>query len=86
MFKKAQSRLFFLRKLRSVGISKTPLHVFYQGILANVLFYVVLCWGGRITVGDKNRINKMIMKAGSVIGLTTNSLELMVEKRKYSVL
>lgn len=86
VFKKAQSRLFFLRKLRSVGISKTPLHVFYQGILANVLFYVVLCWGGRITVGDKNRINKMIMKAGSVIGLTTNSLELMVEKRKYSVL
>lgn len=30
---------------------------------------------------DKNRINKMIRKAGSVMGFTPDSLEVIVEKR-----
>lgn len=76
VFKKAQSRLFFLRKLRSFDISKKLLHVFYQRI-----FNAVLCWGGSITVDDKNRINKMIRKAGLVISLTPDSLEVTGEKR-----
>ena len=81
VFKKAQSRLFHLRKLRSFDISRSLLHVFYQGILASVLFFAVLCWGGSITVADKNRINKMIKKAGSVIGLPPDSLETTITKR-----
>jgi len=55
--------------------------VFYQGILASVLFFAVLCWGGSITVMDKNRINKIIKKAGSVIGLPLDSLETTIAKR-----
>lgn len=81
VFKKAQSRLFFLKKLRSFDISRRLLNVFYQGILASVLFYAVLCWGGSITVEDKNRINKLIKKAGSVIGCTPDSLEVTCGKR-----
>ena len=81
VFKKAQSRLFYLRKLRSFDISRSLLHVFYQGILASVLFFAVLCWGGSITVADKNRINKLIKKAGSVIGLPPDSLEITLAKR-----
>lgn len=38
VFKKAQSRLLFLRKFRSFDISKMLLHVLYQGILARALF------------------------------------------------
>ena len=55
--------------------------VFYQGILASVLFHAVLCWGGSITVEDKTRINKLIKKAGSVISMTPDSLEGTLEKR-----
>ena len=55
--------------------------MFYQGILASVLFFAVLCWGGSITVMDKNRINKIIKKAGSVIGLPLDSLETTISKR-----
>ena len=47
LFRKAQSRLFHLRKLGSFEISRTLLHVFHQGILASVQFYVVLCCGER---------------------------------------
>ena len=81
LVKKAQSRLFFLRKLRSFDISPRLLGIFYQGILASVLFYAVLCWGGSIPIGDKKRINKIIKRAGSVIGFNPDKLEVIVEKR-----
>ena len=81
LVKKAQSRLFFLRKLRSFDISPRLLGIFYQGILASVLFYAVLCWGGSIPIDDKNRINKIIKRAGSVIGFNPDKLEVIVEKR-----
>ena len=74
-----------MRKLRSFDLSTKLLNVFYQGILASVLFYAVLCWGGgSISVEDKNRINKLIKRAGSVIGLTPDALEVTVEKRMRS--
>ncbi len=81
IFKKAQSRLFFLRKLRSFDISRSLLNVFYNGILASVLFYAVVCWGGSLTWEDRNRINKLIKKAGSVIGMSPASLEVITEQR-----
>ena len=37
--------------------------------------------GGSITAMDKNRINKLIKKAGSVIGLPLDSLETKLAKR-----
>lgn len=61
---------------------------FYQSILASVLFYAVLSWGGggSISAEDKNRINEMIKKAGSVIGLIPGTLEATVEMRARSKL
>ena len=75
-----------MRKLKSFNISTKLLNVFYQGILASVLFYAVLGWGGSISVEDKNRINKLIKRAGSVIGLNPDVLEVTVEKRISSKL
>ena len=47
MFKKAQSRLFFLRKLHSFNVSRPLLHMFYQSILVSVMFYAVVLLGER---------------------------------------
>ncbi|KAK0147910.1 hypothetical protein N1851_012371 [Merluccius polli] len=80
-FKKAQSRLFFLRKLRAFDMGRPILNIFYHGILESVLFYAVVCWGGSITVEDRNRFNKMIRKAGSIIGSCPNSVEEILDKR-----
>ena len=80
VFKKVQSRLFHLRKLRSFDVRRSLLLVCYQGILASVLFYGVLCWGGSITAMDKKRMNKLIKKASSVIGLPLDSLETTLAK------
>ena len=79
--KKSQSRMFFLRKLRSFNVSRPILNTFYNGILASVLFYAVVCWGSCLAVEDRNRLNKLIRKAGSVIGLSQSALEDVIEQR-----
>ena len=57
------------------------MNIFYQSILASVLFYSVVCWGNSINVDDKNRIKKLLKKAGSIIGITPASLEAVMEIR-----
>ncbi|KAI4904704.1 hypothetical protein NFI96_006255 [Prochilodus magdalenae] len=51
-YKKAQSRLNFLRRLRSFSICPELLLMFYQSVVASVLFYAVVCWGGSISKRD----------------------------------
>lgn len=45
------------------------LHMFYQSVIASALFYAVVCWGTVIKAGDTKRLNKLIKKAGFVIGV-----------------
>jgi len=37
------------------------------------LFYAVVCWGSRVKAADANRLNKLIRKAGSVLGVELES-------------
>ena len=46
LHRKGQSRLYFLRRLGSFNICKKLLQMFYQSVVASVLFYAVVCWGG----------------------------------------
>lgn len=79
--KKTQSRMFFLRKLQSFEVNRRLMNVFYQGAVASVLFYAVLSWGGSISVEDRNRINKLIKKSSSIIGLSLDSMDIILDKR-----
>ena len=74
IYKKGQSRLFYLRRLRSLDICGEMLQMFYQSVVASVLFYAAVCWGGSIKNKDARRLNKLIKKAGSVVGIKLNSL------------
>ena len=46
VYKKGQSRLYLLRRLKSFNVCSKLLVMFYQSIVASVLFYAVVCWGG----------------------------------------
>lgn len=81
IFKKAQSRLFFLRKLRSFDLGRPILNTFYHGIVASVLFYCVVCWGGNMALEDRNKLNKLIKKAGSITGMCLSTVEHILEER-----
>ena len=75
LYKKGQSRLFFLRRLRSFDVCSRLLRMFYQSVVASAIFSAVACWGSGAGEGEKNRLNKLVEKASSVVGGELVSLE-----------
>ncbi len=64
------SRLYFLRGLRSFHVCSKMLEIFYQSVVAGAL----------------NRLNKLITKAGSIIGCKLDTFEEVMERRTLSKL
>ena len=62
LYKKGQSRLYFLRRLRSFNTCRTMLRMFYESVVASAILFAVVCWGSRLRVADANRLNKLIRK------------------------
>ncbi len=81
LYSKGQSRLYFLRRLRSFKICRKLLWMFYQSVVASILFYTVVCWGGSTSKKDTFRLDKLIRRAGSVVGMKLDSLVTVAEKR-----
>src|SRR4029434_2244387 len=65
IFKKGQSRLYFLRRLRSFNVCNKLLRMFYQSVFASVLFYAVVCWGGSIKQRDAGRLDRLVGRGGA---------------------
>ena len=55
--------------------------MFYQSVVASAIFFSAICWGGGITARDTNKLNRIIRKAGFVLGSALEPLELVVERR-----
>ena len=49
--------------------------------MASALYFTIVCWGSSIGAGDTNRLNKLVKKAGSIIGCKQDYLEQVVERR-----
>ena len=69
VYKKGMSRLYFLRKLRSFNVCSKMLEIFHQSVVASAIFFAAVCWGSSFRASDMNRLDKIIKKAGSVLGL-----------------
>lgn len=81
LYKKGQSRLYFLRRLKSFNVCNRLLVMFYQAVMASVLFYAVSCWGGSIKKRDSGRLDRLVRKAGSVVGTELETLTTTAESR-----
>ena len=55
LYKKGQSILFLLRRLRSFGVQGALFHTFYDSVIS-AIFY------------DRKRLNRLVRKASSVLG------------------
>uniref|UniRef100_A0A3B3C2V1 Reverse transcriptase domain-containing protein n=1 Tax=Oryzias melastigma TaxID=30732 RepID=A0A3B3C2V1_ORYME len=84
LYKKSQSRLYFLRRLRSFNICTKLLQMFYQSVVASALLYAAVCW---CSTSKKNicRLNKIIKRASSVVGLKLAPVEEVEEQRTLAV-
>ena len=80
VYSKTQSRLFFLRKLRSFNVCNRMLSMFFDTIIGSVLSFAIVCWGGNATARDKNRLNKLIKRAGSCVGHSLDDIETILAK------
>ena len=65
---KLNKRLFFLKKLKSFHVNESILKMSYQALIQSVITLGISCWGGNITEGDKQKINRSIKKSGKIVG------------------
>ncbi|KAJ0009655.1 hypothetical protein NQD34_001357 [Periophthalmus magnuspinnatus] len=56
------------------------LRMFYESMVASAIMYAVVCWGS-LRVRDTNRLNKIIRKAGHVVGEELDSLTVVSDRR-----
>ncbi|TWW77998.1 putative RNA-directed DNA polymerase from transposon BS [Takifugu flavidus] len=75
LYKKGQSCLHLLRRLRSFGVCRTLLRTFYDSVVASVIFYAVVCWSCGSSERDRKRLNKLVRRAGSVLDCSLDSIE-----------
>ena len=84
VYKKGQSRLFCLRRLRSFNICRTMLRMFYESVVASAIFFAVTCWGSGMRIADTNRLERLIRRAGDVVGEELDTLTTVAERRMLS--
>ncbi|KAK3514993.1 hypothetical protein QTP70_003264 [Hemibagrus guttatus] len=68
IYRKGLSRLFLLRRLRSFGMQGALLKTFFD-------FYGVVCWCSSISTADRKRLDKLIRKASSVLGMPLDTIQ-----------
>ena len=66
--KRANQRLFFLRKLRQFRVNPEILHLFYQATIQSVASFNQLCYHSSVKKGDRERLEKVVKRAGAIIG------------------
>ena len=81
ILRKAHTRMYCLRKLKSFDVSIRILQVFYSSVIVSVLTFGAVCWGGNITKQDKDRIEKIIKKAGNVVGRRQETFDTLYNRR-----
>ena len=72
--KKAQQRLYLLRKLKSLDVSQNVLQLVYKSLIESVLTFNIVLWYGNLTVKNKGKLSRIVRTAEKVIGCRQNPL------------
>ena len=60
VYKKANQRLYFIRKLKNVHVDTVIMTMFYRSIVESVLSFCISCWYGNATLSDRKKLNKIV--------------------------
>ena len=83
VLKKVNSRMYCMRKLRSFGVNSDMLVTFYNAVICSIIMFGSVCWGGNILKLDRGRLEKIVKKAGHVVGKPLDSFKTLHKKRLY---
>ena len=78
---KANTRLYFLRKLRSFDVSADILNLFYSSVVRSVMSFGLVCWGGNLVKDDVNKMDKLIKRASSIVGRKQDDFMRLYDRR-----
>jgi len=79
--KKAQQRLYFLRRLRLFGLTTQVMLNFYIAVIESGLTFFITVWFGSITQKETLRLNKVVKTASRIISRDLPSLEILYQQR-----
>ncbi|KAI3373429.1 hypothetical protein L3Q82_022040 [Scortum barcoo] len=75
LVKKAQQRLFFLRKLKRAGLSPQLLTNFYRATIESILCLSAAVWYGSCTAQDRKDLARVVKTAQGIVGSPLPDLE-----------
>ena len=81
VLKKVNMRIYCLRKLRSFTVNSALLVTFYNAVICSITLYGSVCWGENISKFDRGRLEKIVKKAGYVVGMPLDSFKTLYEKQ-----
>ncbi|KAM9825145.1 uncharacterized protein ACBT44_005944 [Syngnathus typhle] len=73
--RKAQRRLYFLRKLRRASAPPAVMTAFYRGTIESVLSSCIAVWGGGCTDYNLKALQRIVNTAGKIAGASLPSLK-----------
>ena len=72
--KKANQRMYLLRKLRSFNVSTDVLSLVYVSLIQSILSFNIVSWFGHTRVKDRARLNRVVNTASKIIGRKQKSI------------
>ncbi|KAI5616377.1 gastrula zinc finger protein XlCGF28.1-like [Silurus asotus] len=72
--KKAQQRLYFLRRLRKAHLPPFILTMFYRGTIESIVSSCITAWFGNCTVSDRKTLQRIVRTAEKIIGVSLPSI------------
>ena len=67
-----------------INFIKRLLQHTYESVVASAIFFAVTCWGSGMKVAETNRLQKLIRRAGDVVGEELDTLATVAERRMLS--
>ncbi|KAI4885188.1 hypothetical protein NFI96_009362, partial [Prochilodus magdalenae] len=68
--KKAQQRLYLLRRLRKAHLPPPILTTFYRGTIESILSSCITAWFGNCTASDRKSLQRIVRTAEKIIGVS----------------
>ncbi|CAI5660864.1 unnamed protein product [Oreochromis niloticus] len=75
LHKKAQQRLFFLRRLRKAQLPPPILTTFYRGTIESILSSCITAWFGNCAISDRKTLQRIVGTAEKIIGVSLPSIK-----------
>uniref|UniRef100_A0A3B1K914 Reverse transcriptase domain-containing protein n=1 Tax=Astyanax mexicanus TaxID=7994 RepID=A0A3B1K914_ASTMX len=72
--KKAQQRLYFLRRLRKAHLPPPILTMFYRGTVESILSTCITVWFGNCNTSDRKTLQRIVRTAEKIIGVSLPSI------------